>query len=306
MSRFRAYLQLMRPPNLVTAAADIVAGAVISWGWQYHEANPFSDLLELESILNLQLFWLIISSILLYGGGVVLNDFFDTDLDRVERPERPIPSGMVTRSSAAIMGCLMLLAGIGLAFMAHVKSGLIATVIAILVVLYDARAKRHLVSGPLVMGLCRAGNLLLGISVLPSNVPDLAFITVIPLVYIMGVTWISKGEVHGISTGKMTTGMAIWIVTAAMILSLGLLQNFNSWQTLPFLIIWGATTMPKLIRARRSRQPQHVGKAVKAGVLGLILVNAALAAGFGGWIFGILLLLLLPLSYLIARIYAVT
>ena len=50
--------------------------------------------------------WLLAASAGLYAGGVVLNDYFDREVDAVERPERPIPSGRVAGSHALVLGCV--------------------------------------------------------------------------------------------------------------------------------------------------------------------------------------------------------
>ncbi|MES2797444.1 MAG: UbiA family prenyltransferase, partial [Bacteroidota bacterium] len=89
------YLQLMRPANLVTAIADILAGLSIA---------KFAFSTEFLSIQPAIL--LCIATIGLYGGGVVFNDVFDANLDAVERPERAIPSGKVSKINATIFGLI--------------------------------------------------------------------------------------------------------------------------------------------------------------------------------------------------------
>jgi len=81
----RGYLRLARPANLPTAAADIFAGAAIAGIISYSEPISMS---------YMPLVYLVFSTIFLYAGGVALNDVFDYELDAVERPERPIPSGL--------------------------------------------------------------------------------------------------------------------------------------------------------------------------------------------------------------------
>lgn len=57
-----------------------------------------------------------IASVSLYAGGVVLNDYFDREIDAKERPERPIPSGKVSKEFALLMGTILLLIGVSFSF----------------------------------------------------------------------------------------------------------------------------------------------------------------------------------------------
>ena len=62
----------------------------------------------------------------LYAAGVVLNDYFDLDIDRVERPERPIPSGRIHAGRAATLGFGLLVVGFALAAAVGVASAIVA------------------------------------------------------------------------------------------------------------------------------------------------------------------------------------
>ncbi len=61
-----------------------------------------------------------------------------------------------------------------------------------------------------------------------------------------------------------------------------------------------------LIQAYHLNSPERIKKAVIAGVLSLIVLDAALAVGFSVWWYGLLLLLLLPLSIFLSKLFAVT
>jgi 4-hydroxybenzoate polyprenyltransferase len=63
---------------------------------------------------------------------------------------------------------------------------------------------------------------------------------------------------------------------------------------------------PPLQKAIRNPAGPLIGKAVKAGVIALIVMNAAWAAAFGAIYFALLILLLLPVSMLLAKLFAVT
>src|SRR5688500_20040070 len=80
---------------------------------------------------------LVLSTLGLYGGGVVMNDVFDARLDKVERPERPIPSGLVSPAQGTVLGVVLLTGGVLLAFFVSTLSGVLALVIAVAAIVYE-------------------------------------------------------------------------------------------------------------------------------------------------------------------------
>lgn len=303
MNTITAHIRLMRPANIVTAIADILAGFAISGAAL--QAFPFFDNQPLPALLS-ALVWLCIATVGLYGGGIVFNDVFDAELDREERPERPIPSGAASVMSASILGAALLLLGILAAWQVSATSGLIAIGVAGLALLYDAWGKHQLLFGPVNMGLCRGGNLLLGISAIPAMVAEMWFMGLIPVVYIAAITMISRGEVHGGNRKALQGGMFMYAFIILCILLLSLVSSAAWWQVLPFVLLFSYLIYPPLINALRKQEPKLIGKAVKAGVLSLIVLNASLASAFAGWQTGVLVLALLPVSLWIARRFAVT
>lgn len=298
-----AYLQLMRPANIVTAWADIfvgyaASGLVLSLDDAIAQQTAFTSLAPLA--------WLLLSTTGLYGGGVVFNDVFDAQLDAQERPERPIPSGRASRQGAIWLGSMLLGVGVVAASQVSFWSAALATIIALAALLYDAFGKHHSVLGPLNMGLCRGTNLLLGVSAMPSMVTQRWFLLLIPLAYIAAITAISQGEVHG---GKKSTGvLALLLVAAVMsgVVALGFLPDYQLLAALPFLVLLAGRILPAFVNAVRSPHPEQIRAAVKAGVLSLIVLDASIAAGFASWTYGLLVLSLLPISAMLARRFAVT
>jgi 4-hydroxybenzoate polyprenyltransferase len=306
------YLRLMRPANIITAMADILAGfavanSILFIGLNTALTNAFTSLWisnEPVSILY-GLAFLLLSTIGLYGGGVVLNDVFDAELDAVERPERPIPSGKVSKEGAAVLGIWLIMLGIGSAFGASAISALIASIVAVLAIVYDKYGK-HTILGPINMGMCRGGNLLLGISALPYLVNTYWPIAFIPIAYIAAITTISRGEVHGGDKRALYLAFGLYGLVILAILGMSMKSSFPLWHTLPFLALFAFLIFPPLIRAWQDRQPRNIGLAVKAGVIALIAMDAAIGATFAGWIYGLVVLALLPLSRYLARVFAVT
>src|SRR5262245_47281602 len=157
MNRLRPYAQLIRLPNVFTALADITLAALATHALPQHAA-AFA--------------LLCLASACLYCGGMVWNDYFDIEQDKHERPYRPIPSGRVSRSSAAVLGGFLLTGGVVFAVLSALThepgSRAAPVVIAVLLVAailgYDAWFKRMWL-GPVGMGLCRFLNVMLGLTV---------------------------------------------------------------------------------------------------------------------------------------------
>ena len=180
MSKARAYLELVRVPNLLTAVADVVAGFAYGGG----RVSDWPMLL-----------WLSASSVCLYAGGVALNDVCDAAIDGEQRPDRPIPSGRVNVRAAKRLAIMLLALGIVLATWASVPSGIVATSLVLCVVFYDAVLKRHAIA-PAIMGLCRALNFCLplaGLGVLSSGAGYVLPLAAIWL-YVTSLTYFAQGE----------------------------------------------------------------------------------------------------------------
>jgi len=115
-----AWWQLLRAGNVFTAISNILAGFLLVRGeWQ-----PV-----------LPLFFLILSSAMLYLAGMVLNDVFDLEDDRLHRPERPLPSGRIDPKLAKIVGWGLMVDGLSAAGVAAWLMGswlpiLVATLLA--------------------------------------------------------------------------------------------------------------------------------------------------------------------------------
>ncbi|NJL13811.1 MAG: UbiA-like protein EboC [Microscillaceae bacterium] len=301
MQTLMAYLRLMRPANLPTALADIWLGYAASGS-----LLKFSGFFNYTPIDFVDFHWLCWATLGLYAGGVVMNDVFDYALDKVERPERPLPSGKASRPGATMLGFALLAGGIGAAAQVNFLSFYLALAIAGAVLLYDGLAKHHVFLGPFTMGLCRAGNLALGISLVPERLAQVWFLLLIPLLFIGAVTLVSQGEVHGGTKKPLWLAALLYLIVALMVLGLGLWSKFHLLWALPFLLLWLAWVLPPLWKALRTLEARYLMKAVKAGVLSLIILDASLAAGFVGVEFGVLTLGLLPLSLALARAFAVT
>jgi 4-hydroxybenzoate polyprenyltransferase len=288
---------MMRPANIVTAWADILVGYAAAGLVLTHIPGPATWV---------SLLWLLLATTGLYGGGVVFNDVFDAELDAQERPERPIPSGRASLTEGMALGAALLLLGIVAALQVSLLSGMLAGAIALAALLYDAFSKHNPLLGPLNMGLCRGGNWLLGLSVVPSMLSQHGLIAGVPLVYIAAITVMSRGEVTG--GRRSTSGMALLLLAGVAIALVGLapLADYHLWSMAPFGGVWLALVLPAFVRATSTPSAELIRTAVRTGVISLIALDAAIAAGFSHWIYGLCILALLPLSRLLAQSFSVT
>lgn len=296
--RVRAYLELVRLPNLFTAVGDVVAGyLVVSRG----AAVSWRDL----SLL-------IVASVCLYAGGVVLNDYFDRDVDRIERPERPIPSGRVHPRDALKLGARLLGLGCIFAVGVGIPSLLVAAILTGCIVLYDARGKRIEYVGSVNMGACRLLNVLLGASgVAVATVEPWLWLAVpvalLVFLYISAVTLLATGEVWG---GNRTISALVFGAIVAVIggvLWLGATDRLAMpLLALPFLAIFAAATLTAAGRVVGAPTAPNIRRAIKVCILSLLLLDAAIAAGAGGLGYGLGVALLIVPALYASRLYAVT
>jgi 4-hydroxybenzoate polyprenyltransferase len=181
----RQYLLLIRVPNLFTVPSNILAGyfATIS------TANADVD----------QLLSLIVSSVLLYVSGIVLNDYFDINVDRKERPSRPLASGRITKRSALLLAVISIVAGNILALTVSWTSSIISGSLTLVIFAYNYRLKRNAISNPLAMGLARFLNVVLGgspaLGLVLTNDLILFFVGYCLFLYIAAISLLSRKEV---------------------------------------------------------------------------------------------------------------
>lgn len=290
------FLVLVRPANVVTAISDILAGVALSGVLSTaFDRLPFNHLLLL-----------CLSTSTLYAGGIVFNDVFDFETDKIERPERPLPSGEVSLQSASLFGIALLTIGLIAAALVSVISFYIAIGIIISALSYDKFFKHNLITGPIVMGTCRGLNLLLGMSLLGENLPTLWFISFIPLVFIAAITLTSQGEVLGNNKLSITIALILDLAIFVAILFLGWKGLLDFWTVLPFALIWFGMNAYAKSRAISINTSEYIMNAVKIGVISLIPLNASYAAGSSNWVGGIVVLTLLPLSLFLSKKFAVT
>jgi len=97
-----------------------------------------------------------------FSGGFItaasntINDFYDIEIDRINKPNRPIPAGMVTRNGAFVFSLFLYVTGIILGLLINVTAFVIALCTSILLYFYSAKLKRTVLLGNLSVSLATA------------------------------------------------------------------------------------------------------------------------------------------------------
>lgn len=273
------WLRLMRLPTVFTALTNILCGYFVS-----------TDSRALPDVFGQTEFWLLlVSSALLYLGGMVLNDVFDYELDCQERPERPLPSGQIPLRSAATLGWLMMVGGLGSAFAAGLvsetgySSFLIAVVLAALVWFYDSTLKSTPFS-PFGMAGCRFLNIMLGASCCGDwetvwGGPQV-MIAGAMFVYILGVTWFARNETGTASLWQLI--VSVLMVLSAIGLNAWLCHRTDPGNRSPAmgamlaLALVAANIVRASIRAISSGESIRLQKHVGFMLLNIIFIDAAM------------------------------
>lgn len=292
-----AYIKIVRPANVVTAVADVLAGIAISG---YFTLPEFG----FEQVTSI--FLLCLATIGLYSGGVIFNDVFDAERDQVNHPERPIPQGLISIRSAAIFGGICFMTGLMAAAFVNQTALAIALLIVIAALTYNKFAKHLSISGPINMGLCRGLNLLLGISIF-SVVPERwwLIIATIPIIYIGSITMINSRRGNEKSKKTLYFAALLYAIVIACILFIAQSKG-NFVVTLVFVLPFYWMIFNPLFKAIDDPIGKNISNSVKAGVIALILLNAAWASAFGVWYIALIIVLLLPLSMWLSKTFEVS
>lgn len=134
-NRFKGFFLLTRPLNSLIAFLSIFIGGFITGTIQ-----PLSKLLLA-----------CLSGALITGGANAINDYFDLEIDRVNKPKRPLPAGLVSPRQAYGFSLLLFGAGILVSVLIHLPGFVIAMLTSLMLYAYSWRLKRTVLWGNLTV-----------------------------------------------------------------------------------------------------------------------------------------------------------
>jgi len=90
-----SYIKIIRPVNFLFVILAVLFGA-------FYKSDTFNLYIPILAA---------ISAAFISGAGFALNDFFDVEIDKINRPHRPIPSGKISTLAAKRYAILLIIIG---------------------------------------------------------------------------------------------------------------------------------------------------------------------------------------------------
>ncbi len=273
-----SWLQLIRFP----AGFSVISNVLVAHTLATRGAIQWSDLV-----------FTLITTLCLYYGGMVLNDYFDYSEDCRERPQRPLPSQQVKLSTAWVVGCVLMLLGCLSAALVNQRMLMVSVVLVLLIVIYDSN---RLPAWPraITMGLCRYVNWLLAMAILPLSASSI----LLPLpvfCYVVGLTRLSQVETTEAPRVRVYELLAILTFSVVILLIVAKL----SVSSVVVLFALGGYYLSLILPLLNPHTPDQVQQTVGRLVFGLIPLDAAIGFVSGYWGVSCIVLLLMPLSRLV-------
>jgi geranylgeranylglycerol-phosphate geranylgeranyltransferase len=149
------YLEITRPHNCLMAGVAVLIGATVASG------SPFA----------VPAYFGFLAAFIIAAAGFIVNDYYDFDVDSVNRPHRPLPSGRIPIRRAYRFALLLFGIGILLSVFINAYALVIAAFNSLLLYLYARRIKKrggieknltvsYLVASPFLFGGAVAGNVI--------------------------------------------------------------------------------------------------------------------------------------------------
>ena len=269
-------LTLARTSNLPT----VWTNCLVAWGINAFAASSLRGMPpwgELGTLDPNCLFFLLLGASLVYAGGCTLNDAFDEKFDRRYNPERPLPSGRISRGTVWGLGLIELGVGASLLILGAKCSVLWILLLILSVVTYDYLHKKW-AGGFVLMGGCRLFLWLAAASAGGMNAiaPQTWIWGLALFVYVMGISLFARGESKKRGTPAR---LAILFLFSSPLLALAGLTYWHQIdpirQTLinltGLLVAWIAF---RSIQEMRSSRTGAIGKGVSRLLAGICAVDA--------------------------------
>ena len=236
MARIKGLLRLMRPLNCIVMSLAVLVGA---------------SLTGLGNLQWINLLFGAITAFTLTGAAMAVNDYYDYDIDKINEPNRPIPSGQVSLKVSLVTTAVLTLIGLSSSFIISLFCLLFATAAWIIMVTYTTIGKRAGFPGNLLVSACVAAPFLFGSIVATNTITtnillfaSMAFLSNTGREIAKGIVDIEGDSQHKIKTLAVVFGRkkaaldaSIFFISAVCLSTTPVILNIVSIWFLPFVLV---------------------------------------------------------------------
>ena len=147
MGIINGLIQLIRPLNCFAMGFAVLVGV---------------SLTGFNNIAWLNLLYGALTGFTLTGAAMAINDYYDYDIDRINEPTRPIPSGVVSKRGALMLTGILTVIGLLFAFLVSIYCLIFAFAAWMIMATYSTIGKRKGFFGNLLVSACVAAPFLYG------------------------------------------------------------------------------------------------------------------------------------------------
>ena len=245
-ARLLGFVRLMRPPNCLMMGFAVLVGAVVALG-----RFPLEKAIPLAYGFG--------TGFALLAAADALNDYCDREIDAINEPTRPIPSGLVRPHEALVFAGVLTALGLYLAWLTSLPCLLLATLAAAIADTYVALGKRTGLLGNAMVSACVAVPFLYGALIALGDFlallaeprvllfATMAFMANLGREVNKGIVDVPGDAAKGIRTVAVRWGpraaarlAAVFYMIAVALSALPPLLGLVSWTYLPFIAITDA------------------------------------------------------------------
>ncbi len=222
---YQGFFSIMRPMNAIVAGLAAVIGYFIA-----------------TSTIIPAVVLLVIIVFLVTAAGNVINDYYDCEIDAINRPGRPIPSGKVRKETAFHFAAVLFISGIVVSLFTNPLCAGIAVFNSAVLVLYASRLKKSFMLGNIAVSYLSASIFLFGGALSgPEGLLRLAPLSLITFLAMMSRELLKDAEDvegdkasgavtcpirHGIST---TIRVSLFFILGAILASIVPVRLWGEW-----------------------------------------------------------------------------
>jgi geranylgeranylglycerol-phosphate geranylgeranyltransferase len=236
MPNVRGYLALIRPLNCVVMSFAILVGAVLT---------------GLNNLSWLHMLYGGLTSFTLTAAAMAVNDYYDYEIDRINEPKRPIPSGAVSLNASLVVTAVLTAVGFIFAFLVSTYCLIFAVAAWAIMVAYSTFGKRSGLPGNFLVSACVAAPFLYGSLVAANTIPlnvflfaSMAFLSNTGREISKGIVDVEGDKSYNIHTLAVAFGgkraalvAAVFFVLAVCLSPIPLIYNLVSIWFVPFVLV---------------------------------------------------------------------